>query len=161
MKKSIQIFRLSLLIATIVMVFSCKKPGDNSQANNPGKTKTELITAGPWKRTALISTPAYDWNANGISDTNVLNIMFPCEKDNFETYYLNGIVETNEGPSKCNSLDPQTWAVTWKLADNETKLVWDGMDEYTLIELTATTLKFQSSFVEGGVTYTHVETYGH
>ena len=29
------------------------------------------------------------------------------------------------------------------------------------MELTATTLKFQSTFVENGVTYTHVETYGH
>ena len=83
------------------------------------------------------------------------------EKDNFESYNTNGIVETNEGTTKSDPLDPQTWAVTWMFADNETKLVWDGTDEYTLVELTATTLKFQSTFVENGVSYTHVETYGH
>ena len=36
-----------------------------------------------------------------------------------------------------------------------------GMMYYTLLELTETTLKFQATFVENGVSYTHVETYGH
>jgi len=159
MKQTMQIAMLSLLITAIIAAFSCKK--NNNDNVVPKKTKTELITAGSWKRTALISTPAYDWNANGISDTNVLNIMFPCEKDNFETYYSNGTVVTNEGPSKCYASDPQTWTVAWRLADNETKLIWDVDDEYTLIELSETTLKFKSTFVENGVSYTHVETYGH
>jgi hypothetical protein len=159
MKQVFQIVALPLLMISMMTTFSCKKNEDNGKSAI--KTKTALITAGSWKRTALISTPAYDWNANGVFDTDVLNIMFPCEKDNFETYFLNGLVETNEGPSKCSSSDPQTWTATWRFADNETKLVWNGADEYTLIELTATTLKFQSTFVEGGVTYTHVETYGH
>lgn len=125
------------------------------------KTKTELITAAPWKRTALISMPAYDWNANGVFDTNILNIMFPCEKDNFDTYKSNGIIETDEGPTKCNSMDDQTWTATWKFIDNETKIIFNGTDEYILEELTTTTLRFRSTFVENGVTYTHIETYGH
>src|SRR6266536_4662725 len=122
MKQIIQIFTLPLLMTSMIMAFSCKKNKDDSDSASANKTKKELITAEPWKRIALISTPAYDWNANGVSDTNVLNIMFPCEKDNFETYNLNGIVETNEGPSKCNSSDPKTWTATWRFADNETKL---------------------------------------
>ena len=159
MKRYIQLAVSLFCIFCVIIAPSCKK---DTEGNTPkAKTKTELITAAPWKRTALISTPAYDWNANGISDTNVLNVMFLCEKDNFETYYLNGMVETNEGPTKCNSSDPQTWSVTWAFANNETKLVWDGYDEYTLLELTETTLKFKSTFLENGVSYTHVETYGH
>ena len=128
------------------------------------KTKMELLTATPWRRTALISTPAYDWNGNGMSDTNVLNIMFPCERDNLDLYAQNGIFTTNEGPTKCNPSDPQTWTMNWAFLDNETKLVFDATDVhdvYTLIELTETTLKFQTTFVENGVSYTHVETYGH
>ena len=96
-------------VSALVLMFSCKKNKDDSISP---KTKTELITAGPWKRTALVSTPAYDWNADGTFDTNILNTMFPCEKDNFETYQTNGMVVTNEGPTKCNASDPQTWAVT-------------------------------------------------
>src|SRR5678815_4628194 len=150
MKQKIQLAALLSLIACATFVISCKK----DKENNATKTKTELITAGTWKRTALISTPAYDWNANGVSDTDVLKIMFPCEKDNFDRYLANGMIETDEGPTKCNPTDPQTWTVTWRFADNETKLIFDGTDEYTLLELTATTLKFQSTFVENGVTYT-------
>jgi hypothetical protein len=159
MKRNIQLAVLLLVIAIATTIPACKK--DNDKNDNPPKTKTELLTTGYWKRTALISSPAYDWNADGTFDTNILNTMKACEKDNFETYKTNGMVETNEGPTKCDASDPQTWAVTWTLADNEAKMIWDGTDEYTLLELTATTLKFQSTFVENGVTYTHVETYGH
>ena len=151
-------FAAFFLIAVFVFV-SCKI--DKNYIPATAKTKTELITMGSWKRTALISNPAYDWNANGVFDTNILNTMFPCEKDNFETYQSNGMVVTNEGATKCNLSDPQTWSVTWRFGDNETKLIWDGNDVYTLLELTETTLKFQSTFTENGVTYTQVETYGH
>ena len=157
MKRKIQLTALLLVITGATITISCKK----GKKDNPAKTKTELLTTGSWKRTALISNPAYDWNANGIFDTDILNIMFPCEKDNTDTYKTNGIIETNEGATKCNPSDPQTWTATWIFSDNETKLIFDGFDEYTLLELTATTLKYQSTFVENGVTYTHVETYGH
>ena len=156
MKLKIQSIVLLLMIIGITTTFSCKKDKDDA-----AKTKTELITMGSWKRTAFTSTPAYDWNADGTFDINLLNTMFPCEKDNFETYQTNGMVVTNEGVTKCNQSDPQTWSVAWRFSNNETKLIWDIGDEYTLLELTETTLKFQSTFVENGVTYTHVETYGH
>jgi hypothetical protein len=158
MARKIQLI-LFLMVRTVATVLSCKKEKDDSTP--AAKTKTELITTGSWKRTALVSNPAYDWNANGVFDTNILNTMFSCEKDNFETYQKNGMVVTSEGASKCNASDPQTWSVTWSFGDNETKLIWDGNDVYTLLELTETTLKFQSTFVENGVTYTQTETYGH
>jgi hypothetical protein len=148
---------VAVFISASLVIVSCHKDKDSSIA----KTKTELLTSGSWKRTALISNPAYDWYANGVFATDVLSVMWPCEKDNIETYKTNGMVETNEGSTRCNPSDPQIWSVTWKLADNETKLIWDGTDEYTLMELTENTLKFQSTFVENGVTYTHIETYGH
>ena len=87
--------------------------------------------------------------------------MLACEKDNLDIYKTNGVGEYNESGSKCNSSDPQSWSFTWTFADNENKLIFDGYDEYTLLELTATTLKYKSTFVEGGITYTQVETYGH
>ena len=157
MKKKLQFSILFLLAISFVIFVSCK----NDKDNNPAKSKTELLTAAPWKRTALISTPAYDWNADGTSSTDVLSIMWPCEKDNLDIYKANGIIETDEGPTKCNSSDPQSWTTTWAFIENESKLIFDGVDVYTLLELTETTLKFQSTFVENGVTYTHVETYGH
>ena len=153
------LFSITFLLVIILslLFYGCKKEKDD----NIIKTKTELLTAGSWKRTALVSNPAYDWNGDGTFDTNILNTMKGCEKDNFDTYKTNGIIETNEGATKCNAYDPQTSTATWVFAANETKLIFDATYEYTLIELTATTLKFQSTFVENGVSYTHVETYGH
>jgi len=89
MKPAIQLAALLLVVTSGTVSISCKDDDETPKA----KTKTELLTAGPWKRTALISTPAYDWNVNGVSDTDVLSIMFPCEKDNFFTFKTDGIIE--------------------------------------------------------------------
>ena len=143
----------------LIGALSCNDSDDGMFPDD--KTKMELLTATPWRRTALISTPAYDWYANGVAATDVLSIMLPCEKDNLDLYSQNGIFTTDEGPTKCSPSDPQTWTMNWAFADNETKLIFDGTDVYTLMELTETTLKFQTTFVENGVSYTHVESYGH
>jgi len=157
MKPKTHLASLLILIVAAIAFISCKK--DNSESKQ--KTKTELLTTGSWKRTALISNPAYDWYGDGTFATDVLSVMKPCELDNLDTYRPNGIWELNEGPTKCDQGDPQTWTLSWAFADNETKLIFDGYDEYILDELTETTLKFHSTFVENGVTYTQVETYGH
>ena len=73
----------------------------------------------------------------------------------------NGSGDVNEGAIRCDASDPQTWMSAWAFTDNETRIVLDGFDEYTLLELTATTLRCRSTFVENGVTYTQDETYGH
>lgn len=160
MKNLISVYAMVAVATSItVILHSCRKDQNSSPPSSV--TKIELLTMSPWKRTALISHPAYDWNANGVADTDVLKIMFPCEKDNLDTFYANGIIETNEGATRCDPADPQTWSVTWILADNEGKLIFDGTDVYELLELTPTTLKYQSTFVENGVAYTHIETYGH
>ena len=101
----------SVFFMIVFLIISCKK--DNNENN--AKTKPELLTSVSWKRTALISTPAYDWNADGISSTDVLSIMWPCGKDNLDIYKANGILETDEGQSKCNPSDPQSWTATWAL----------------------------------------------
>jgi hypothetical protein len=157
MKPKTQLASLLILIVATITIISCKK--DDSE--NKQKTKAELLTAGPWKRTALISNPAYDWYADGTFATDVLSVMKPCESDNLDIYRTNGTGETDEGPTKCDQSDPQTWPFTWAFTNNETKLVFYGTDEYNLVELTETTLKLNSTFVENGVTYTHDETYGH
>ena len=69
--------------------------------------------------------------------------------------------EYNEGATKCDASDSQTWPFTWTFVENETKLIFDGFDVYTLTELTSTTLIFKSTFTENGVTCTQVKTYGH
>ncbi len=159
MKLKIQSIALLLMITVTTTTLSCKK--DKDENNNIAKTKTELITTGTWKLTAYTSTPAYDWYGNGVYATDILDALNPCEADGFDTYKINGILEINEGALKCNSMDPQTFTATWGFTDSETKIIYDGLDEYILVELTETTMRLRSTFVENGVTYTHYETFGH
>jgi hypothetical protein len=70
-------------------------------------------------------------------------------------------METDEGPTRCNPSDPQTWTTTWQLIDNETKILYDNSYTYNLVEVTETILRLSATFEENGVTYTHDETYGH
>ena len=158
MKREIQSLTLLLIITGMTTAVSCKK--DKDPVNNI-KTKTELLTTGTWKLTAYTSSPAYDWYGNGVYATDILAALDPCQADGFDTYKTNGIMEINEGAIKCQPTDPQTYTATWAFVDNETKILYDGFDEYVLVELTATTMKLKSTFVENGVSYTHYETFTH
>lgn len=145
-----------ILIAATITFMSCKKADVKSK-----KTKTELLTEGAWKKTSLTSTPAYDWYGDGNYATDILSIMDVCELDDFDTYRSDGTGETNGGAMSCYQSDPQAWPFTWALTDNETKLVFNGVNKLNLVELTETTLKFRTTFEENGITYTQEETYGH
>src|SRR5215467_2526081 len=155
MKLKTQLASLLILIAATLTAVSCKKEGGVSKQ----KTKMELLTAGSWKRTSFVSDPAYDWYGDGNYTTSLLNLMQPCELDNFETYYTDGTWELNEGPTKCNESDPQTGTLPWAFTENETKIVFNGWDEYILVELTPTTLKLGQAFVQNGVLYQQDQTY--
>ena len=157
MKRKIQSTVLILIIISIVTTFSCKKDEDNDSP----KTKTELLTAGNWFYTSCIVSPAYDYYGNGNAVTDIFAIMQACEKDDFETFKTNGVWEYNQGPTKCDQSDPQIlFSEPWSFAGNETKVIVGG-DECTILELTSTTLKLRYSFVDGGVTFTEVDTYRH
>jgi len=157
MKLEIQSIALLLMITGITATLSCKKDKDEATV----KSRTELLTTGSWKLTSYTSTPAYDWYGNGVYATDILAALNSCEADGFDTYEINGILEINEGALKCDLIDPQTFTATWAFTDSENKIVYDGFDEYELVELTATTMRLQQTFLEGGVTYTHYETYEH
>ena len=157
MKSKIQLAALLMLVAGATVYVSCKKEARETKQ----KTKMELLTTGSWKRTDFVSDPAYDWYGDGTFATNLLSIMYPCELDNFETYYADGTWELNEGPAKCDEWDPQARTLPWAFAENETKLVFNGFDEYVLVELTATKLTLGQAFLQNGVLYQQTQTYSH
>ena len=157
MKLEVRSITLLLMIIGITTTLSCKKDKDEAAV----KTKTELLATGSWKLTSYTSTPAYDWYGTGDYATDILAALNPCEADGFDTYKTNGLVEINEGAIKCDPADPQTFTARWQFTNNESKIMYDGFDEYELVELTATTMRLQSTFVENGVSYTHYETFEH
>ncbi len=157
MKQTIQLASLLLAITTASTFIACKK--DNKD-DNAGKTKTELITTGSWKVTAYTVNPALDVDGDGDVETNVFDYYEACEKDDFTTFKTDNTAEFNDGPSKCDPGDAQTYSRTWYFTANETKLVVDGQ-EFTIIELSATSAKIRYTYELNGVTYTDEITYGH
>ncbi|MGZ8511011.1 MAG: lipocalin family protein [Chitinophagaceae bacterium] len=155
MKKTIQFTALLLVMTGAITFQACKKDKKDST-----KTKTELITTGTWKITAQTVNPALDWDGDGDVETNLFDDTEACLKDNFITFKTNATAEENEGATKCDPLDDQIYNMSWNFTDNETKIEIDG-DEYTLAELTASTLKISYTEVDAGVTYTFVITLGH
>ena len=141
------------------MLSSCKK--NKSNDNGDAKTKTELLTTGPWKYASCVVGPAYDYYGNGNPVTDIYSIMLPCEKDDFEVYKTNGIWEYNEGPTKCDPANPQiVYMEPWSFTSNETKVIVGGV-ECIILELTETTLKLRYTFEDGAISYTEEDSYRH
>ncbi len=117
---------------------ACKKDKEKTQS------KTELLTTGSWKITASVS----DNDGNGTYETNEFASFSPCFVDNIFTFKTNGQLELDEGPTKCDVMDPQIETVTWQLTNNEANLVVDSQT-YDITELSATTFKIKENWSGG------------
>jgi len=105
MKKQLNFLLLSILFSSTVLI-SCKKDDDPDE-----KTNTELITAGTWR-----------FGAAFIGTADVSSGLQTCQKDNTMVFAAAGTGTLDEGPTKCNSADPQTVPFTWSFSSNETIL---------------------------------------
>ena len=108
---------------------------DNCSKKDNNVSKTTLLTTGSWNITSSLN----DDDGDGIYETDNLAMSPACFKDNYFTFFTNGQFEINEGPTKCDPMDPQTETVSWQFASNETKLVIDG-DTFDLVDLSNSTL---------------------
>ncbi len=135
MKKTIFVFAATFFLFFIP---ACKKEKEKTQS------KTELLTTGSWKITAAVS----DNDGNGSYETNDFASFPTCFVDNIFTFKTNGQLELDEGPTKCDILDPQVETVTWQFANNEANIVVDS-DTYDLTELNTSTFKIKENLSGG------------
>lgn len=135
------LFAMILISANV----GCKKDKDEE------KSKTELLTSGQWKISAMTLTPGSDWDMDGDIDTDLYSLLDACDKDDYLVFSTNGSVEYNEGATKCDQDDPQSESDSWSFTDNETKINLDG-DIYTIDELTSS--RFRISLTEDDETLT-------
>jgi len=145
---------LVLLIVSIVILTanSCKKDEDE-------KSKTDLLTAGYWKFTAMNINPAIEFN--GLEYSDLFGLMPNCSKDDLVKYNTDGSVIYDEGASKCDEGDPQTETGTWTFSADETKITetYDGESfTYNVVEITDSNLKIsyseEADYGNGTQTYT-------
>lgn len=125
MKKSTAAFILILLFV------SCEK-----SENSPDilSEKTNLLTAGVWHLT--------DYSHNtGIANIVVTYNSLPaCKQDDLRSFNKDGTGDLNEGPTKCNSTDPQSIAVQWNFVNGQTNRININGIKYSVDKLDNTTL---------------------
>lgn len=130
-------FRLAFIaIAAMVSLSSCKK--------DDAKEKADLLTAGNWTRVSeQLRIGTGQW-VERISN-------YPaCELDNYWTFKADHTAELNDGATKCGAGE-QSRSFRWMFANGETELHFDGT-EFTLDELSASTLMITYSTSDAGVT---------
>lgn len=148
--------KLCLLLASVVVLGSCKKNDDNSPSAAP--TRTSLLTAKNWRLSTVTVT------LNGIAVPSSL-FLADCDKDDFYKFNTDKTMVADAGPTKCSASDPQTESGTWKFSNSdETKLTialpnsaLNG--DADIKELSATTLHLYSSQSASGTAYTFDATF--
>lgn len=131
MKKS-----LFLVSFVFISFAACNKR--DAPVINP-VSKAGMLTSGTWKITAMVS----DDDGNGSYETDYYSGLPSCIKDNFVTFKAGGVLETDEGPQKCDPTDPQIITAAWQLGQNEANLIIDS-EEFVIDALTTTTLRIKT-----------------
>ena len=108
MKKNGAIIPCLIALASLTIWSACKK---NSSSSTDTSSRTTLITTGSWK----IDSAGADLNKDGIIDV-VDTTLLSCEKDNTYTFNKDSTGLADEGPTKCNSTDPQSTPFTWSFS---------------------------------------------
>lgn len=155
MKTFVSMAKLATMgLIALMLATSCKK-------DDPATPNREaLLTAGAWKLSAMTVDPAIDWFGTPV--TNVFPQLPGCLKDDLTIFKSNGIVNYDEGATKCDPNDPQTTSGTWTFNPAQTVLsiTTDGeTTSWDISSLTSTSVVAEFESVEEGITYTFSITY--
>lgn len=144
-----------------LLVWGCSKE-DSGSATTPAAptaNKRELITAKTWRYVAWIATPPVT-NDSGKLVSDVLGNKPTCDQDDLLIFNINGNVNFDQGPTKCDPSIPQNSPSYWALLENETKLDMANRI-YAIDALTETKLKISFDDKVGNTTHRHTVTFNH
>lgn len=130
-----------------LFILSCYKV--EVERNNLPQDYSVAQIIGTWKITDIKSDKAYDWDGNGVAETNIYGTWTDCQKDN--------LYQFNQNYSAIYKLScSETKTGTWRL-DNK-MLIWnaDGMTGVyeKIIYLITDTMHTQSTAIINGEVYT-------
>lgn len=142
MKK--QMLSIAMLVLSSSLLFTaCKKDDDKKE------DRRENLTTGQWLQTAGTSTTTM----NGVTSPAVDEFASydACEKDDLNKFETSGSVTVDEGATKCDPSDPQTYSGgNWTLTDNNNRLTIGVqnlyMVDYEIKELSSSTLRLSTTF---------------
>ena len=132
MKKQMGVLIISLLFV------SCTK---NTKDPDWIAINTEILTSGIWQ----FSDYRYD---DGFSSIVTYASLPACRQDDQRKFNNDGTGEKNEGPTKCNSTDPQTQSVQWRFLTKYANTIELSGDEYYINQLDAHNFKFHKKHLD-------------
>ena len=154
-----RITKTLFLLAFLGIAFSCSK---SSSSTPTPKTNTELLagtSSKSWKSTSAIAV-------NGTAQLDLFTLPTfskPCILDNLLVIKTNNTYELHEGATKCSATDPDLMLTSnWSLsADGKTfhvdKFIFAGVEkdnlDFTIVELTDTSLKTTTNLTISGTAY--------
>lgn len=136
-----KVLSLFTILSSLLFLGSCQKEGSSN--NTTPKTKTELVSSSTWK----YNDAKIDSDNNGTGDLALpAGVVEACQTDNTIVFTKTGTGTIDEGPTKCDPLDPQTIPFTWTFSSNETVINFSSAffagvgGDFKIISLTETEL---------------------
>lgn len=108
------LLKSALPIAAIVSIIAC------SDKKETPKTNTEHLTQASWK----FESEGLDLDKNGTIDLPSGEVD-DCTKDDILSFAVGGTGTRDEGPSKCETGDPQTSSFNWQFKNSEKEIAID------------------------------------
>ncbi|RYU77205.1 hypothetical protein [Hymenobacter persicinus] len=164
---------LGLAAAASLSLASCQKeleqvkPADQANAAaTQGQSKSELLSASPWRLTDMTTTTAASAASKETATVSLLARLKPAVRDNVFTYAAGGEYSINEGGLKVRPEAPQLLTGTWKLSEQGDSLTItreNTVRRFAVAELTATTLRLNrtEAGANGAAPTTYSSVYSH
>ncbi len=115
--KIFQFLGLSLLAMSLTMG-ACKKDDDT-------QSTSDILIEGKWDLTAANINPGFEVFP-GVVLSDLLIDEDPCDADDLTVFNADGTATGEEGATKCDPSDPQTYSNgTWALSADEKTLTMD------------------------------------
>ncbi|MEZ5031200.1 MAG: lipocalin family protein [Saprospiraceae bacterium] len=115
--KIFQLLTISIL-ATALTMGACKKDDDSKSAR-------DILIEGKWDVTSAKVNPGIEIFP-GVVISDLLIDEDPCDADDLTIFNADGTSTIDEGPTKCDPSDPQTYNNgSWSLSSDEKQLTID------------------------------------
>lgn len=140
-----------ILLAVLTLSFgACKKDDE--------KSNSEQLVEKDWRLTALTADPAINFGSTLYSD--VYAQLQACDKDDLTIFKSGGIINFDDGATKCSPSASQIVLGVWTLNADETVIAVDGVS-WTILELNDDQLKvkYTADPTGSGVNSTITATY--
>ena len=120
---------VNILFYLILLVTGCTKEPAG---------KTDLLAEGNWQISRHTEICYCGGMGFGTSTRDVYASYASCERDNYYIFYKGGTAEVNEGPTKCNAGNAQSFTEGWSFNSDESRFLFKGKD-WSIFQLNKST----------------------